>query len=264
MHIVPNGEIKVVSNKTRGWSRAVVDVGVPYGENVDRALEVAARRGRPVLHRQGLGLPARRRRRGAGRGGPERQRGGAPDDARGPSRARSGLSPASSAAGIKNRFDREKPRDSVPAAPSARPRRRRPAARSRRPRRGRGRRRMSLRLYNTLTRRVEPFAPLQPRAGVALHLRPHGLQLRPHREFPDLPVRGPAAAMARGERLRGVPHHEPHRRGRPDHRRGVARGRRRCASTSQPFVARVLRGPRLPPDQPAHRAIRGRPSTSGR
>ena len=28
MHVVPNGEIKVVSNKTRGWSRAVVDVGV--------------------------------------------------------------------------------------------------------------------------------------------------------------------------------------------------------------------------------------------
>lgn len=40
MHVVPNGEIKVVSNKTRGWSRAVVDVGVPYDESVDRALEV--------------------------------------------------------------------------------------------------------------------------------------------------------------------------------------------------------------------------------
>jgi moderate conductance mechanosensitive channel len=40
MHVVPNSEIKVVSNKTRGWSRAVVDVGVPYDENVDRALEV--------------------------------------------------------------------------------------------------------------------------------------------------------------------------------------------------------------------------------
>ncbi|MDQ3136578.1 MAG: mechanosensitive ion channel family protein [Gemmatimonadota bacterium] len=40
MHVVPNSEIKVVSNKTRGWSRAIVDVGVPYAENVDRALEV--------------------------------------------------------------------------------------------------------------------------------------------------------------------------------------------------------------------------------
>lgn len=40
MHVVPNGEIKVVSNKTRGWSRAVVDVGVPYDEDVDRALGI--------------------------------------------------------------------------------------------------------------------------------------------------------------------------------------------------------------------------------
>ncbi len=40
MHVIPNGEIKVVSNKTRGWSRAVVDVGVAYGEDVDRALAV--------------------------------------------------------------------------------------------------------------------------------------------------------------------------------------------------------------------------------
>ncbi len=40
MHVVPNSEIKVVSNKTRGWSRAVIDVGVPYDENVDRALAV--------------------------------------------------------------------------------------------------------------------------------------------------------------------------------------------------------------------------------
>jgi small conductance mechanosensitive channel len=40
MHVVPNGEIKVVSNRTRGWSRAVVDVGVAYAEDVDRALAV--------------------------------------------------------------------------------------------------------------------------------------------------------------------------------------------------------------------------------
>ena len=40
MHVVPNSEIKVVSNMTRGWSRAVVDVGVTYEEDVDRALAV--------------------------------------------------------------------------------------------------------------------------------------------------------------------------------------------------------------------------------
>lgn len=40
MHVIPNGEISVVSNRTRGWSRAVVDVGVAYGEDVDRVLTV--------------------------------------------------------------------------------------------------------------------------------------------------------------------------------------------------------------------------------
>lgn len=40
LHIIPNGEIKMVSNKTRGWSRAVLDIGVGYGEDVDRVLEV--------------------------------------------------------------------------------------------------------------------------------------------------------------------------------------------------------------------------------
>ncbi len=40
VHIVPNGQIGVVSNKTRGWSRALVEVGVAYGADVDRAIEV--------------------------------------------------------------------------------------------------------------------------------------------------------------------------------------------------------------------------------
>jgi small conductance mechanosensitive channel len=40
MHIVPNGEIKTVSNRTRGWARAVLDIGVAYGVDTDRALDV--------------------------------------------------------------------------------------------------------------------------------------------------------------------------------------------------------------------------------
>jgi small conductance mechanosensitive channel len=40
MHVIPNGQITVVSNKTRGWARAVVDISVPYTEDVDRALSV--------------------------------------------------------------------------------------------------------------------------------------------------------------------------------------------------------------------------------
>ncbi|HEY7026018.1 MAG TPA: mechanosensitive ion channel family protein [Gemmatimonadales bacterium] len=40
VHMIPNGQITTVSNMTRTWSRAVVDVGVAYGTDVDRALEV--------------------------------------------------------------------------------------------------------------------------------------------------------------------------------------------------------------------------------
>jgi small-conductance mechanosensitive channel len=40
VHIIPNGQIGVVTNMTKGWSRAVVDVGVEYGTDLDRAIEV--------------------------------------------------------------------------------------------------------------------------------------------------------------------------------------------------------------------------------
>jgi small conductance mechanosensitive channel len=40
LHMIPNGSITVVSNMTRKWSRAVVDVGVSYGTNVDTAIEI--------------------------------------------------------------------------------------------------------------------------------------------------------------------------------------------------------------------------------
>lgn len=39
-HIIPNGEIKMVSNLTKNWSRAVLDVGVAYREDVDRVIDV--------------------------------------------------------------------------------------------------------------------------------------------------------------------------------------------------------------------------------
>lgn len=42
LHIVPNGEIKAVTNRTRGWSRAVVDVGVAYSADIDRVMDVVA------------------------------------------------------------------------------------------------------------------------------------------------------------------------------------------------------------------------------
>ena len=40
VHVVPNGEIRVLSNKTKGWSRAVIEVGVGYGEDPDRVIAV--------------------------------------------------------------------------------------------------------------------------------------------------------------------------------------------------------------------------------
>jgi moderate conductance mechanosensitive channel len=38
VHIIPNGEIKQVSNLTKSWSRAVIDVSIAYAEDVDRLI----------------------------------------------------------------------------------------------------------------------------------------------------------------------------------------------------------------------------------
>ena len=43
LYVVPNGEVRVVANKTKGWSRALVDVGVAYEEDQDRVLSVLER-----------------------------------------------------------------------------------------------------------------------------------------------------------------------------------------------------------------------------
>jgi small conductance mechanosensitive channel len=40
LFIVPNGEVRTLANHTKDWSRAVVDVGVAYEEDLDRALAV--------------------------------------------------------------------------------------------------------------------------------------------------------------------------------------------------------------------------------
>ena len=40
VHFVPNGEIKLVTNRTRGFARAVIDVGVGYAVDIDQALTV--------------------------------------------------------------------------------------------------------------------------------------------------------------------------------------------------------------------------------
>ena len=40
VHFIPNGTIASVSNETHGWSRAIVEVGVAYKENVDHVMGV--------------------------------------------------------------------------------------------------------------------------------------------------------------------------------------------------------------------------------
>jgi small conductance mechanosensitive channel len=40
LHIIPNGSINIVSNRTRGFSRTVVDVGVAYEEQIDNVITV--------------------------------------------------------------------------------------------------------------------------------------------------------------------------------------------------------------------------------
>jgi small-conductance mechanosensitive channel len=46
MHVIPNGSINGVSNLTSIWARAIVDVAVAHGANVDAALEALAEAGR--------------------------------------------------------------------------------------------------------------------------------------------------------------------------------------------------------------------------
>jgi moderate conductance mechanosensitive channel len=40
VHFVPNGEMKVVVNRSRGWNRLPVDVPIRAGQDLDRAIEI--------------------------------------------------------------------------------------------------------------------------------------------------------------------------------------------------------------------------------
>jgi small-conductance mechanosensitive channel len=40
VHVVPNGQIGVSTNMTKGWSRALLEIGIAYETDLDRALEV--------------------------------------------------------------------------------------------------------------------------------------------------------------------------------------------------------------------------------
>lgn len=49
LHVVPNGQIVVASNLTRGWARVNVDVSVPYGADLERATTVINDVGRQLM-----------------------------------------------------------------------------------------------------------------------------------------------------------------------------------------------------------------------
>jgi small-conductance mechanosensitive channel len=40
LHTVPNGNIMFVSNKSRGWARAIVDIRLAFGEDLDRVRDI--------------------------------------------------------------------------------------------------------------------------------------------------------------------------------------------------------------------------------
>ena len=48
VHTIPNGEINALSNMTYGWSRAKLDFGVAYKENVDDVMKVLGDLGRQI------------------------------------------------------------------------------------------------------------------------------------------------------------------------------------------------------------------------
>ena len=48
VHVIPNGAIETVTNRTREWSRIMLDVGVAYKESVDRVMEVLAEIGKTM------------------------------------------------------------------------------------------------------------------------------------------------------------------------------------------------------------------------
>ena len=62
MHIIPNGQIKIVTNMSKEFNRGIIDVSVAYEENLDRVLDVIRDEMKQVYekeHIEGLiGIPA--------------------------------------------------------------------------------------------------------------------------------------------------------------------------------------------------------------
>lgn len=48
LHVFPHGTIQTLANQSRGWSAALIEVSVAYGEDVDRVMAVLTRVGREL------------------------------------------------------------------------------------------------------------------------------------------------------------------------------------------------------------------------
>jgi small conductance mechanosensitive channel len=49
VHVVPNGEIKMLANRTKDYSYYVIDLGVDYGENTDRVVALVREAGDDLM-----------------------------------------------------------------------------------------------------------------------------------------------------------------------------------------------------------------------
>jgi small-conductance mechanosensitive channel len=56
IHYVPNGEIRILVNRSRDWARAIIDIGISYDDDVDLALQVLDEIGKSAIQDSEIGL----------------------------------------------------------------------------------------------------------------------------------------------------------------------------------------------------------------
>jgi len=54
LHVVPNGEMRIVSNRTKNWSRAIVDLGLAYEEDIGRVVTALEKIGQELYQDEGF------------------------------------------------------------------------------------------------------------------------------------------------------------------------------------------------------------------
>lgn len=55
VHIIPNGEIRTVANRTREWSRAIIDLGITYEDDVELAMQTLEEVGATLIEDEEIG-----------------------------------------------------------------------------------------------------------------------------------------------------------------------------------------------------------------